>query len=152
MRLRPRAIIALTLIGIAAVIVSLVLFVRGLLNQSEAKLPEQKISIVHPADNESQAVPTRAEIKADVDRWLAEHPDRKGKMREDNILPGKPYRATAVRFPDNSPVKNLSKENQWSQILIHADDHDEKWLLKDGHTYKWEVLDKNKKTIETGYF
>ncbi|MGH9762149.1 MAG: hypothetical protein ACREDR_16710 [Blastocatellia bacterium] len=153
MRIRPRAIIALTLIGIVAGIVGLGFLVKSLTHNSGAKSePQLQAAATTSQASQLQTPPSREEIRAEVEKWLTDHPDRKGQMRQEDILPGRRFRATAVRFPDNSPMKKLSKETQWSQILIHSDAQDEKWLLKDGHTYKWEVLDKNKNVTESGYF
>lgn len=153
MRIRPRAIIALTLIGIVAGIVGLVFLVKGLTNNGEAKSEQPpQAAVTKNQAAQAQTPPGREEIRAEVEKWLTDHPDRKGQMRQEDIIPGRRFRATAVRFPDNSPMKKLSKETQWSQILIHTDAQDEKWLLKDGHTYKWEVLDKNKSVIGAGHF
>lgn len=96
------------------------------------------------------------EIRNVLDQFLAEHGDHGDSKAWPDCIPGMPFHATAVRFPDadhqrwfrNDPAK-------WSQIRLtqFADGRpDEKWLLKDGRTYKREVLDASGKVTQTERF
>lgn len=90
-----------------------------------------------------------------MDQWLNTHPDRHGKNKWFDILPNELFRATAIRFPETDASKWSNNSSQWSQIRLDLNRDgvdDEKWLLKNGHTYKREVLDANGRVIFTEYF
>jgi hypothetical protein len=95
-------------------------------------------------------------IKTQVDAWLENNQDRRGQMKLVDFLPGAPFRATAIRFQDADAARFTSDPRNWSQIRIDRDRSgldDEKWLLKNGRTYKREVLGPDSKTtVEIHYF
>jgi len=95
-------------------------------------------------------------VKNMVEQWLTTHGNRSGKMRRDNFLPDAPFRATAIRFPSGSAEQFSNDPQQWSQIKIDLNRDgvdDEKWLLKNGRTYKREVLAGDGRTVvSTQYF
>ena len=97
-----------------------------------------------------------ADVRNRLEAWLSAHPDRQGKMRAENILPDAPFKATAIRFDKlEDAAKFSNNENQWSQIRLDLDRDgrdDEKWLLKNGHTYKRETLDSTGRVVSTQYF
>ena len=98
---------------------------------------------------------TTEELREKLERWLEANPDRQGRMRANDILPQESFRADAIRFPEADAKKFSSLDSQWSQFRIDLNRdgrHDEKWLLKEGHTYKREVLDATGATISTSYF
>ncbi len=87
--------------------------------------------------------------------WLEANPDRRGQMKLVNFLPRAPFRATAIRFPDDAAAQWTSNPNDWNQIRLDLDrdgTDDEKWLLKNGNTYKREVLDRAGKTVSSEHF
>lgn len=99
-------------------------------------------------------VPTTSQIRTALDQWLALNP-RTGTMKLVDILPQEPYKATVLRFPEADAVKWSNDPNQWSQVRLdlNRDGKDEeKWLLKNGRTYKREILGASGKTITTEYF
>lgn len=94
-------------------------------------------------------------IRTKIEDWLDANPDRNGQMKLVNFLPRAPFRATAIRFPEADAVKWTSDPRHWSQIRLDLDrdgTDDEKWLLKNGHTYKREVLDRSGRTISSEHF
>jgi hypothetical protein len=110
-----------------------------------------------PATSRSTAAgrPTTEQVRGMLEAWLTAHGDRGGKMRMNDILPAAPFKATAIRFPDVDAAKFSNDPRQWSQIRLDLDRDgvdDEKWLLKNGHTYKREVLDAAGRTTVTQYF
>jgi hypothetical protein len=95
---------------------------------------------------------TVVQLQMKIEQWLAAHPDRNGKTMLVNIMPTEPFRATVIRFPEADAVRWTSNPSDWSQVRLDLDRDgvdDEKWLLKDGHTYKREVLDRNGRTISS---
>jgi|GEM_PF-5232641 hypothetical protein len=99
--------------------------------------------------------PTTSQIRTALDQWLAMNPRAGATMKLVDILPQEPYKATALRFPEADAVKWSNDPNQWSQVRLdlNRDGKDEeKWLLKNGRTYKREILGASGKTIATEYF
>ncbi len=99
--------------------------------------------------------PTTEEVRGMLEAWLTAHGDRGGQMRMNDILPAAPFKATAIRFPEADAARFSNDPRQWSQIRLDLDRDgvdDEKWLLKNGHTYKREVLDAAGRTTVTQYF
>ena len=99
--------------------------------------------------------PTTEEVRRTLEAWLAAHGDRRGQTRMRDILPSAPFEATAIRFPEADAARFSDDPRQWSQIRLDLDRDgvdDEKWLLKNGHTYKREVLDAAGRTTVTQYF
>ena len=99
--------------------------------------------------------PSVNELRAKLESWLSEHGDRAGMMQRKDILPNGSYRITVLRFKEADAVKFSNDLSQWSQFRIDLDrdgKDDEKWLLKNGHTYKRETLDSNGRTVATQYF
>ncbi len=95
------------------------------------------------------------QIKSAVDQWLASNPDRQGKTKLVDALPSQSFKVTFVRFPDADAVKFSDNPSQWSQVRIDVNRDgrdDEKWLLKNGRTYKREVIDGSGRVVETKYF
>jgi hypothetical protein len=111
--------------------------------------------VTAPTPAEAARRPATEEVRTLLEGWLATHGDRQGKTRLDDILPNAPFKATAIRFPDADAAKFSDDPRQWSQIRLDLDRNgvdDEKWLLKNGHTYKREVLDGRGRTTTTEYF
>ena len=99
--------------------------------------------------------PTTADIREAIENWLTQNPDRFGQMKLVNFLPTAPYRATAIRFQETEAAKWTSDPRQWSQIRLDLNRDgvdDEKWLLKNGHTYKREVIDRQGRTTFSEHF
>ncbi len=95
------------------------------------------------------------QIKAAVESWLRSNPDRRGKNKLIDVLPNQPFKVTMVRFPDADAEKFSNNPSQWSQVKIDTNRDgidDEKWLLKNGWTYKREVIDSAGRTMQTFYF
>ena len=104
---------------------------------------------------ETQRPLSVAEIRQKLDGWLRANPDRVGATRSDNILPNERFRANAIRFPPETANRWSNDERQWSQIRLDLNRdgiEDEKWLLKNGLTWKRETLDPQGKVVETQYF
>jgi hypothetical protein len=98
---------------------------------------------------------TTDRIRAKLEQWLTQHPNRQGKTKLEDILPSESFKATMVRFPEPDASKWSNDPGQWSQVRIdlNRDGHDdEKWLLKNGHTYKRETLDSTGRVVSTQYF
>jgi hypothetical protein len=113
------------------------------------ELPETPDPLQTPAPQ-----PNIDQIRATLERWLAANP-RNGAMKLVDILPQEPYRATAIRFPEADALKWSNDPNQWSQVRLDLNrdgTDDEKWLLKNGRTYKREMLSATGKTTSTEYF
>jgi hypothetical protein len=111
----------------------------------EPSAPERVPAALAPTDR----------IRAKLDQWLTEHPNRQGKTKLVDIFPNEPFRVTLVRFPEQDAVKWSNDPGQWSQVRIdlNRDGHDdEKWLLKNGRTYKRETLDSTGRVVTTSYF
>ena len=109
-------------------------------------LPVATAPVAAPA----AAPPTTTELRATLEAWLETHADRHGEMRAVDIFPAATYRATAVRFPPADAVRFSNDPSQWSQIRIDLDRNgvdDEKWLLRNGHTYKREILAADGRTV-----
>jgi hypothetical protein len=114
------------------------------------KIPEASVPAPAPAVDAATE-----RIRAKIEQWLTEHPNRQGKMKQVDILPNEPFKATLVRFPEQDAVKWSNDPSQWSQVRIDLDRDgrdDEKWLLKNGHTYKRETLDPTGRVVGTSYF
>jgi hypothetical protein len=100
-----------------------------------------------------QAAPSqqpRVDLRVVIENWLAEYPDRGERMRAEDVFPTQTYRMTAVRFRPEDAVRFSNDPRQWSQIRIDFDRNgidDEKWLLRNGHTYKREVLAQDGRTV-----
>lgn len=106
-------------------------------------------------DDDEDAQPSISVVRKKIERWLTDYPDRKGKNRFEDLLPAESFKATAVRFSENDAVKWSNDTRQWSQIKLDLNRDgvdDEKWLLKNGHTYKREALDRNGRVTSTEYF
>ena len=120
------------------------------------KAPTPPRQPVPPAPPKAPVEETATDrIRAKIEQWLTEHPDRQGKMKLVDILPNESFKATLVRFPDADAVKWSNDSKQWSQVRIdlNRDGKDEeKWLLKNGHTYKRETLDPTGRVLSTTYF
>lgn len=117
--------------------------------------PAPPVAVTPPAQPPAQTAMTTAEIKAAVDQWLTANGDRHGRQKLVDIMPDRPFRATAIRFREDDAVKFSNDPSQWSQIRLDLDrdgTDDEKWLLKNGRTYKRETLDRNGRTKATEYF
>ena len=115
----------------------------------------QKQEVQNYQDEADVVRPATASIRKKIERWLTDYPDRNGKGKLADFLPAESFRATAVRFPENDAVKWSNNPRQWSQVKIDLDRDgvdDEKWLLKNGHTYKRETLDRNGRVVTTEYF
>lgn len=96
-----------------------------------------------------------ATLRGSLEDWLTSNGDRHGLMKQQVIIANAPYQITALRFKEGDAEKFSNDPSQWSQFRIDFDRDgitDEKWLLKNGHTYKREVLDGNGKTTATQYF
>lgn len=94
-------------------------------------------------------------LRSKVEAWLRQNPDRRGQMQIPDIMPNEPFRATAVRFQDPDARKWSNDSRQWSQIKIDVNRdgiYDEKWLLKNGWTYKRETLNAAGQSTNTEYF
>ena len=94
-------------------------------------------------------------LRSKVEAWLRQNPDRRGQMQMPDILPNEPFRATAIRFKDSDAAKWSNDSRQWSQIKIDVNRdgiYDEKWLLKNGSTYKRETLNGAGQSTNTEYF
>lgn len=159
MRFRTFRILGLLLV--IGVFISASAGIKYLLNQRPARPPATQTAPVAPAPEQvvphtSAPEPLSTEgVRAKVEDWLDANPDRNGQMKLVNFLPRAPFRATAIRFPDAEAVKWTSNPRHWSQIrldLNRDDTDDEKWLLKNGHTYKREVLDHSGRTISSEHF
>lgn len=114
-------------------------------------VPPAPPAVPAPAASPSPAVaiPT-SQLRAELESWLSENPDRRGLMRAVDVLPQRPYRVTAVRFPDADARRFSNDPSQWSQLRIDLDRNgvdDEKWLLRNGRTYKREVLAADGRTV-----
>ena len=110
--------------------------------------PVQTTAPVQPSLSTSQ-------IQSQIEAWLTANPDRHGLMRANDVLPQAPFRATAIRFPEDTAGRFSNNPTQWSQIRLDLNRDgvdDEKWLLRNGHTYKRETLDANGHTLDTYYF
>lgn len=102
-------------------------------------------------------VATTEQIRADLETWLTAHPDRQGQMQLNNVLPSASYCANVLRFADEAAaMRNQQQLNQWSMFRIDRDRDgriDEKWLLRNGHTFKREVFGPDgRSVIETQFF
>ncbi len=98
---------------------------------------------------------TTDRIRAKLEQWLTQHPNRQGQKKLEDIFPNDAFKATMVRFPEPDASKWSNDPGQWSQVRIdlNRDGHDEeKWLLKNGHTYKRETLDPSGRVLSTSYF
>lgn len=98
---------------------------------------------------------TTEEVRTALEIWLTAYGDRQGQMQRRDVLPNATFKATAIRFKEADAVKWSDNSSQWSQIRLDLDRDgvdDEKWLLKNGHTYKREMLDGNGRTTSTQYF
>lgn len=98
---------------------------------------------------------TTSELRNKVESWLNAHGNRRGRTQWKDIMPDESFRAIAVRFQEADASKWSNDPDQWSQIRLDLDRDgvdDEKWLLKNGHTYKREVLDRSGCTTKTEYF
>ena len=125
------------------------------------RTPSTPVASVQPAAVPQSVTPTLAprqltvaEIQVKIEQWLVAHPDRNGRTMLVNILPTEPFRATVIRFSEADAVRWTSNPNDWSQVRLDLDrdgTDDEKWLLKNGHTYKREVLDRNGRTTSVQY-
>jgi hypothetical protein len=94
---------------------------------------------------------TTDEVRALVDDFLAHHSQNRDRKKWENCMPEAPFRATAMKFPAADHARYSSEDQSlWSQIRLDLDRDgidDEKWLLKNGKTYKRELLDRTGKTI-----
>jgi hypothetical protein len=111
--------------------------------------------IMRPPAPLAQKKLSTAEIRGKIEKWLTDNPDRKGQEKQVDILPGEPFRATAIRFKEQDAAKWSNDPKQWSQIKLDLNRDgidDEKWLLKNGHTYKRETLDPAGNVTSTEYF
>ena len=161
MRFRTFRIIGLLVV--IGVCISTFAAIKSLINQRPAPAAKAIVMPVAPVQVSTplavspqprQSLST-AQIRSDLDAWLQANPDRQGKTKSMDILSAASFRATAIRFPDDTAGKWSDDPRQWSQIRLDLDrdgTDDEKWLLKNGHTYKREVLDRSGKVTATEYF
>ncbi len=99
--------------------------------------------------------PSVEELRTKLESWLSVNGDRGGLMQRKDIFPNEPYRINVLRFKEADAAKFSNDPSQWSQFRIDLNRDgfdDEKWLLKNGHTYKREALDGNGRTVATQYF
>lgn len=85
---------------------------------------------------------TVAQLQANLDAWLAANGDRAGRTKLKGTLPGQQC-LTALRFKESDAIKWSDRPAQWSQLRVDFDcdgRDDEKWLLKNGNTWKRETL------------
>ncbi len=102
----------------------------------------------------TSAATMNAALRNKLGAWLRDHPDRQGKMKLLDILPGESFKASAIRFKEGDAEKWSNNASQWSQIRIDLNcdgTDDEKWLLKNGALYKREVIDSSGRVSETQY-
>ena len=121
--------------------------------QPQAYVPAVPIAAQPPIPT----VATTNQIRADLEAWLATHSDRQGQMQLNNVLPHAPYCANVLRFADEAAAtRNQQQPNQWSMFRIDRDRDgriDEKWLLRNGHTFKREVFGPDgRSVVETQFF
>jgi len=121
---------------------------------------------INPITGQSEFIPppslqpkttalTTEELRMKIEQWLDQYGNRRGKNKLADIMPYEAFRATAIRFPENDAVRWSNNPNQWSQVKLDLNRDgidDEKWLLKNGHTYKREILDSNGRVMHTEYF
>lgn len=113
------------------------------------------VPVAAPAVEAPRAQLTQGEVRMRVEAWLTSHANRGAKGKLVDIMPSEPFRATAIRFPEADAKRWSNDPSQWSQIKLDLDRDgvdDEKWLLRNGETYKREVLDRSGKVIQTEYF
>lgn len=124
--------------------------------QPPAYVPPPQPAYVPPQQVPAQPTQLTADIlRLKVEAWLRQNPDRRGQLQVPDILPSEPFRASVIRFKDSDAVKWSNDSRQWSQIKIDVNRdgvYDEKWLLKNGATYKREILNSAGQTTNTEYF
>ncbi len=116
--------------------------------------PEPPVRHVAPAAASGPLTASRMystdELAAKIEGFLSAHGKNRGRQQWVNCMPEEPFRATAVRFKEADAVKWSNDPDQWSQVRLDLDRDgrdDEKWLLKNGHTYKREVLGPDGKSV-----
>jgi len=115
-------------------------------------VPSATLAPPPPPTRQSLTIP---EVQAKVEGWLSAHPSRHGLMKNVNVMPAELFRATAIRFPEPDASRWTTNPDDWNQIRLDLDRDgvdDEKWLLKNGHTYKREILDRSGRTVQVEYF
>lgn len=113
------------------------------------------VAVAQPAPLAEKVPPTVGQLRAKLEDWLTVHGDRGAQMKWKDIFPDEPYQVTVLRFKDPDAAKFSNDARQWSQFRLDLDRDgvdDEKWLLKDGRTYKRETLDASGHSIQTEYF
>lgn len=127
---------------------------RPLTAQSTSHEQPPSVAIPQPQPIATQQL-TTDEMRVRLEDWLKAHGNRQNAMRLTDILPNEPFKVTVIRFKEEDAVKFSNDASQWSQFRLDLNRDgidDEKWLLKNGHTYKRETLDRNGKTVQTEYF